>query len=219
MKVNPLAGLRSMVVVAPHSDDETIAAHSLIQRLRRQGTRVSVIIVTDGSASHRNSPSWPKARLVRERRRESLRALRAIGVPQQDVRFLDFADGGLDSLSPSERLRLARVLGRGRDPDLVITPDRTDAHPDHRDVAAACADAWPKRVRRWSYVVWRNPAAPSCDASAAVTLQASPTLKRMALRSYRTQTGLIDDDPRGFHLTAQEVSAKCGPTERFSRVR
>ncbi len=134
----PICGIRRAVIVAPHSDDETIAAHSLIQHLRRQGAQVTVIVVTDGSASHRKSRLWPKARLVAERRRETVRAMAGLGVPQGAVRFLSMPDGGLDSLTRHERNRLAQALGRGPVPDLVVVPDLRDAHPDHRDVAGAC---------------------------------------------------------------------------------
>ena len=215
--VTPFPIARRVVVVAPHSDDETIAAHTLIERLRRRGADVSVIVVTDGSASHRNSPSWPRKQLIAERQRETVRAMAAIGVRQGNVRFLGFPDGGLYSLNGQDQRRLVRALARGPMPDLIIVPDRRDAHPDHRNVAAACAHAWPHRVARLPYIVWKRVDTPPVPPSRRVAFPANTCRKRSALRRYRTQTGLIHDDPDGFHLTTEQIAAMCGPTERFVR--
>ena len=208
---------RDVVVIAPHSDDETIAAFSLMQRWQRGGTVVRVVVVTDGAASHRNSGKWPKPRLIAERRLETLRAMRSIGIPQQRVRLLGFPDGGLDSLSATERRRLVRALRHGREPDLVVIPSAYDSHPDHRDVASACREAWPPRVARLAYTVWPGSRGEPRSGAAATDIVASPFRKRRTLGLYRTQTGLIRDDPNGFHLTASQIAEKCGPFEQFQR--
>ncbi len=215
--VTPLPKAGHVIVVAPHSDDETIAAHTLIEHLRRRGTHVSIIVVTDGSASHRNSATWPKKRLIAERKRETVRAMTAIGVWQGNVRFLAYPDGGLDSLNRLEQRRLTRDLARGPIPDLVIAPDGRDVHPDHRDVAMACSRAWPQSVARLSYIVWKRADEPPVSPSHRTVFLANSWRKRSALRRYRTQTGIIRDDPKGFHLTTEQIISKCSPTEQFIR--
>ena len=212
-----LAGARRVLVVAPHSDDETIAALDLITALLRSRVDVALVVVTDGAASHRRSARWPPARLVAERRRETLRAMRRVGLPHDRVRFLGFPDGGLDSLAPARWRSLVLALARGPLPDAVIVPDRDDAHPDHRDVARACRAAWPARVRRLAYTVWPAAGAAPVLPSRRVALPANAARKRATLRLYRTQTGLIRDDPDGFALTPAQIREKCGPVERFVR--
>ncbi|MGO1304454.1 MAG: PIG-L family deacetylase, partial [Sphingomonas parapaucimobilis] len=43
-----LNAVRHAVVVAPHPDDEIIGAAGLIQALRRQGSVVRVVVVSNG---------------------------------------------------------------------------------------------------------------------------------------------------------------------------
>lgn len=84
---------RRLLVIAPHADDEAIGAHAMMTRLKRRGVTVQVIVVADGAASHPSSVRWPRRRLVAERRRESRRVLRQIGVAAAAVTFLDLPDG------------------------------------------------------------------------------------------------------------------------------
>jgi hypothetical protein len=55
----------SVVVVAPHPDDESIACGGLIALLARRSVVVNVIIVTDGCGSHPNSSAYPPERLAK----------------------------------------------------------------------------------------------------------------------------------------------------------
>ena len=89
------SGLRDVLVVAPHPDDEAIGAFGLMSALRRRGARLWVLVVSDGGASHPGSTAWPPARLVPERRRETRRAMATLGIPPSRVRFLGLPDGAL----------------------------------------------------------------------------------------------------------------------------
>ena len=52
---------RSCLVLAPHPDDETLGVGALIARKRAAGTRVRVLVVTDGRGSHVSSVLDPDA--------------------------------------------------------------------------------------------------------------------------------------------------------------
>ena len=208
--------LRHVVVVAPHADDETIAAFHTISALRRRGARVDVVVVTDGAASHRASPSFPAPRLVALRRAETLGAMRLLGVPRHRVAFLDLPDGGLRDLGPAQvRAVLRRLRARPR-PDAVIVPSASDAHPDHRVVARLCDLAWPARVARLRYLVWPAPLQRARGGGRMVGRHGDAGMKRAALHRYRTQTGMIEDDPDGFRLTTAMIRRMCAPAERFA---
>lgn len=124
---------RRLLVVAPHADDEAIGAHALMTRLRRRGVTVQVVVVTDGAASHPSSARWPRRRLVAERRRESRRVLRGIGVAAAAVTFLDLPDGLLHTRTAAARRGLARAIGN-HGLVLVVSPSHDDDHVDHRTV-------------------------------------------------------------------------------------
>ncbi len=204
---------RALLIVAPHPDDEAIAAHALITRLARRGTRVAVLVVSDGAASHPDSRAWPRARLVRERRRETRLAMRRIGVAADAVAFLDLPDGHLADHETAVCRGIRRAVDALPTPLLALAPLPVDAHPDHRVVAAAVRRK--PGVRWWRYPVW--PAGQRLGGARMMPLSAQERLaKRHAIRGYRTQAGRITDDPGGFAMTARQIAAFSRPRELFA---
>jgi LmbE family N-acetylglucosaminyl deacetylase len=206
---------RRAIIVAPHPDDETIGAFGLIRLLVRSGTQVRVIVVTDGSASHKGSRAWPPGRLARARQRETIAAMRLAGLSRAALTFLGYQDGGLRSLGETGLGELAHRLGTGGQPDLVVRPTRCDHHPDHRAVAQACHRAWPARVTQLTYQVW--PAVARPPGATRLVLGSDKRLKQAALALYRTQTGLISDDPEGFCIDRDLQGCFTRPVEWFGR--
>jgi LmbE family N-acetylglucosaminyl deacetylase len=214
VRIPPLSA-RRVLVVAPHPDDEVIAAWGLMRRLLRAGARVEVLVATDGGASHPESRAWPRPRLVAERRRETRRALRALGIAPDRIGFLDLPDGGLLDSPDRVRATLSRAMRRRRAPQLIVGPMPDDAHGDHRAVALALA-ALPRRgERRLGYRVWPEGAARSLGGL-VVPLGLRVAAKRRAVRSYRTQAGRITDAVAGFAMTHHHLRAFAAPAERFA---
>ena len=209
---------RGVLVIAPHPDDETIGAWGLMARLRGRGAAVRVLVVTDGAASHPGSARWPRARLVRERRRETRRAMRAIGIGAGDVAFLGLPDGASADAAARARRGIGRAAARASRPLLLVTPVADDDHADHRTAAAAVAATRGAGIRRLAYRVW--PAGTHPCAARALTLTAQQRLaKTRAIRGYRTQTGAITDDPAGFALSRAQIAAFSRAAEMFVEVR
>ncbi|HEX8485269.1 PIG-L deacetylase family protein [Sphingomonas sp.] len=201
--------IRRALIVAPHADDEAIGAWGLMDLLRRRRTRLWVIVVSDGAASHPGSRTWPPSRLVAERRRETRRAMRSLDISPSCIRFLDLPDGTLDA--PITRRRLRRELLRMPKPDLLVGPVNDDAHADHRAVASAfhrCPGVY------LGYRVW--PAMKSRAGRVRIPLDIrTRAMKRRVVCSYRTQSGLITDSPTGMTITARHLAAFVRPTEDF----
>jgi len=96
-----------LLIVAPHPDDEGLAASGIIQKALAGGTDVRVLVVTCGDASPKGaflctgnknpSPSDYRA-LGRARAFETLNAMRKLGLPPNKVIFLGYADGSTNSL-------------------------------------------------------------------------------------------------------------------------
>ncbi len=95
-----------LLVVAPHPDDELIAAGLIIQKALAAGARVHVVLLTLGDAFGYAGPTPVGKRVATRRteslgatrRRESLRALGHIGVDPAHVTFLGYPDRGLAAL-------------------------------------------------------------------------------------------------------------------------
>jgi LmbE family N-acetylglucosaminyl deacetylase len=210
-----LGSPRTAMVIAPHPDDEAIGAAKLIRLLRQRGTQVWVVVVSDGSASHPGSRRWPRAKLVDERRRESRRALRRLGVCAGHIRFLGLPDGALSLPEARCTRAVRREIGRRRALDLLVGPAANDHHPDHRAVASAM-DAT-RAARRLAYRIW--PAGGRTRTRALRLSSGAATVsKRSLIRCYRTQCGAISDDPAGFSIARHELDAFAHPLEWFETV-
>jgi LmbE family N-acetylglucosaminyl deacetylase len=127
------AGTR-LVVVAPHPDDEVIAAGGLLSLAAAAGRSTLIIGVSDGGGSHPGSTEWPPGQLVERRRAERRAALHELGVRTDLVCELDLPDGGI---SAARKILVGYLDGLVRDGDVVISPWRFDGHPDHE--ATTCA--------------------------------------------------------------------------------
>lgn len=96
-----------LLVIAPHPDDEVLAAGGLIQRVRSGGGAVRVVYLTDGEGytagveaeEHRANPKAADYREYgRLRQREARAALHQLGVDADALTFLGFPNNGLSRL-------------------------------------------------------------------------------------------------------------------------
>jgi LmbE family N-acetylglucosaminyl deacetylase len=107
----PIDGGTSLLVVAPHPDDETLCCAGVIQRVLRAGGRASVAWITSGDASELDLLIERKLfggagrlrELAEKRMREALRATSRLGVPAEGQLFLGYPDRGVLSLITDHR--------------------------------------------------------------------------------------------------------------------
>lgn len=211
----PLDRVRRLLVIAPHPDDEAIAAWALMRRLRAQGAAVAVLVVSDGGASHPESRRWPRPRLVAERQRETRRTLRPLGIVPATIRFLGLSDGALAADPAGLRRALGRAVLTCRAPHLIVAPLADDAHPDHAAVADALRLLPRRGEARAGYRVWPQGKARRFKGPHVQLTWRERPMKRAAIRRYRTQAGLITDATAGFTMTHRHLRAFAAPAERF----
>ena len=72
------------VVIAPHPDDEVLGVGGLLTLLARTGTAVHIVAVTDGEASHPESPTLTPRALAARRIAESAARARDPGPEARD---------------------------------------------------------------------------------------------------------------------------------------
>lgn len=119
-----------LLVIAPHPDDELLAAGAIMARHAETGGEVSVMVVTDGG---RSDPVAIRRNLVVQRRAECRAGLIRMLGACPPLLFLDEPDGALDAaavdcgpLSPLRQF-LAKYP-----PTQIITTDPADGHSDHK---------------------------------------------------------------------------------------
>ena len=149
-------GRESFVFFAPHDDDAAIGVALAIRQARRESIPVRIIVVTDGRNGYVTLRD--RATIVERRVEETITSYAALGVPESDITFLNFPDGGLHSYF-GRRLAVpgdprddhgytglesffVRELRRRVDcggaligPSRIFVPSWADYHQDHVAVA------------------------------------------------------------------------------------
>lgn len=211
-----LQQLGRVLVVAPHQDDESLGCGGTIALLRQLCIPVQVVFTTDGSLSHPNSKKYPAQSLIALREQEAIKALQILGVDAGDITFLRLPDGRLPSAGEpgfDEAADKVREVLQTTQPQTIILPWQRDPHADHRATWQMTTQAMQKTgedYRRLEYLVWLWERAAESDLPLPGEVQVWQTdisnvieLKRRAIEAHISQTtGLIDDDPEGFTLSA-----------------
>jgi len=129
---------KKIIVFAPHPDDETLGCGGTIAKRISEGYEVLVVVMTDGRYAFLNVldiDSDPTPEELKEIRKEEVkRATEILGVPEENLIFLDFVDRTLETNEEKAVEKVAEILSKNR-PVEVYFPYKNDGHPDHR---AAC---------------------------------------------------------------------------------
>ncbi|RYZ42490.1 MAG: PIG-L family deacetylase [Myxococcaceae bacterium] len=183
---------RRAVIVAPHPDDEVLGTGGLLAHLGRLGREARILAVTDGTASHPGSASWPVERLAATRPRETREALHRLGMDLTGVDRLGVPDGAI----AANEQRVATLVAEALEPgDVVFATWRLDGHPDHEAVGRATAWACAAREARfvevpiwtWHWAAPGDARVPWSRARRIPLDESTLALKRRATAAYVSQ--------------------------------
>ena len=137
----------TMLIVAPHPDDETLGPGGLIATQRLRGVEIVVAAVTDGEHAYADCPGLGAVRSV-----EQVNALERLGVRENEIVRFGLPDGDVAS---QERDLVERLMQLASENTHIVAPWRGDFHPDHE----ACGRAAEEVARRTgarltSYFFW-----------------------------------------------------------------
>jgi LmbE family N-acetylglucosaminyl deacetylase len=200
-----VAAERRCLVLAPHPDDETLGAGALIARKRAAGTRVRVVVVTDGRGSHTSRVITPD-QLAALRRAESLRACARLGVYSGDVVHLDLHEGTVSRSFDDVVTRVVDQIERFEPRDVLVTSS-LDWHVDHRALAQVAREAVRQfpGVRLLEYPVWCWADGPwSNRAGRSAPAAARDLVVEPIVTAWRARTVSVRADP--LHLTAKRAA-------------
>jgi LmbE family N-acetylglucosaminyl deacetylase len=192
-----------LLVVAPHPDDESIAAGLLIQQVRAAGGQVQILLLTAGD----NNP-WPqrwlerrlrigvadRQRWGRRRHAEMRQAMGILDVPEQALRSMDWPDMGITDSLIRHGSRIVAGMAEAIDafhPDLVAMPSINDRHPDHgaaHVLVRLALTGRPDPPRQLAYLIHGNR-----EAAGELEIRGTPAQqirKNEALGAHRTQMAL-----------------------------
>ncbi len=126
--------MKSVIVIAPHPDDETLGCGGTLLRHKAEGDKVHWLIVTGMSSKL----GFPEER-VKARASEIDKVADSYGF--DSVHNLNLPSSGLDQIPLSEIIAAISSVFKVVKPNIIYLPHRGDAHTDHRvvfDAASAC---------------------------------------------------------------------------------
>jgi LmbE family N-acetylglucosaminyl deacetylase len=143
-----------VIFLAPHPDDETLAAGGLLAAFAEIGIPVTIVAVTDGDAAY--DPAGDR-KLADLRRLEQTAALALLGVPRQNIVRLDFSDRCVHEQEPQLTRYLVTLLKTAGPTTTLIAPWSSDFHSDHEATGRAAELAAARtgvRLIRWLWWSW-----------------------------------------------------------------
>ena len=212
-------------------DDEVLACGGTIARLP-EPERIHVVYATNGMRSPAPIVPWKDAiepSLGQERMQESRTALRMLGVPVENARFLQLPEAELRANMPALRRSLLELLEE-LEPDYIFMPFRYDRHPDHLAVNDVITSAHrqgvcPQAQLLEYFVYYRWRLLPGGDVRRyirphnllGVDIQKVAKRKRKALDSFQSQTTIYYDWQTRPILTPTLLDEECIGPELFLR--
>ena len=183
------------MVFSPHQDDVALGCGGTVVKKTRCGQDVAIVYMTDGRNSHllnfgiKDKPSPDELSL--KRAKEEKEAMKTLGVPEENLFFLNIEDGVLYKHRRKAKLAIVPLL-RQLNPSEVFIPFHGDKHQDHVAtylIASECLGELEASPTVYQYFVWANPK--NFDFKrfklVAEDITEELELKNQAISKYQTQ--------------------------------
>ena len=192
---------RSILIVAPHPDDETLGCGGTLAKRAREGCRITVVVVTDGCNLFRLSRWKIEAdptpqETSRMRKEETRRAVAILGGRREAIRFLDIEDASLADHVETVSETMAAVL-REVSPDEIYVTSQYENHPDHVAACAVVRSAMRmarSRAKLYRYLIsLRSDVSPSATGEPTVSVDITEQLetKRRAVNQFSSHLKIV----------------------------
>src|SRR5579862_4540971 len=116
------AANKTILLFTPHPDDDTFCCAGTLTLLARQHNTIHIVLYTnDDKGSY--DPEMTSQRLAQIRSAEEEEACRIIGIPKENIHWLQFHDGMLEYANPFDLVEEATKILRTYRPDIVMSID------------------------------------------------------------------------------------------------
>jgi LmbE family N-acetylglucosaminyl deacetylase len=206
----------TVVVFAPHPDDDVIGCGGTIIQHTKRGDHVTIVYVTSGEAS-----LWTgdRAELVRLREQEAFEAAALLGV--SDLIFLHEPDFALQKTDKT--VNKVMLLLQGINPDYIYVPHEADEHRDHKatymllvSALKELSEKTDKNMALYCYEVWT----PLAKVSFVNDISLEIDTKLEALSQHKTQIGYLNycDAIKGLNRYRGIMNRKGDYAEAFFKA-
>jgi len=136
---------KTILLFTPHPDDDTFCCAGTLALLARNGNNIRIVIYTnDDKGSY--DPDMTSERLARIRMHEEEEACRILGIPKENITWLQYHDGMLEYANPRDLVEQVTGIIRRVRPEVVLSADPGTEYvrwhkTDHRMAANNTIDA------------------------------------------------------------------------------
>lgn len=202
---------QSILVLAPHPDDEVLGCGGTLALASESGARVHVLVVFDGAAGDPDG-HFESSTYAQRRRREALAAGERIGVSGYTFWELPEGHWATEAEIDAGALRLQALIAELR-PEVVLAPWEGDGHRDHQTVARTLRRVLERNTdvdfEAFGFEVWTP-----LRADHLVDVSSVWQRKVAALREHETQLAYSDLVEQ---VTSLATRHQAGWLEAFSR--
>jgi LmbE family N-acetylglucosaminyl deacetylase len=136
---------KTILVFTPHPDDDTFCCAGTLALLAKNQNNIHIVLYTNDDKGSLD-PDMTSERLARIRKAEEEEACRIIGIPKQNIHWLQFHDGMLEYANPRDLVEEVTKIIRTYRPDVVMSIDPGSENvrwhkTDHRMAANNTGDA------------------------------------------------------------------------------
>jgi len=125
---------KTSIIFSPHPDDACLGCGGVISKKIKSGEKVIIVDVTDGRNSHLLTFGIGKDPTPREtailRKNEEINAMNLLGVPKENIYFLDYEDGFLYENDDDARKKIFEIIKKIK-PSEIYIPCLEDSIQDH----------------------------------------------------------------------------------------
>jgi N-acetylglucosamine malate deacetylase 1 len=204
----------TVLVIAPHPDDECIGCGGTICRHLQHGNQVHVVFLTSGELGLKELPREQAWNIREQEAREAAKILQLAS-----VEFLRCPDWTLGDAIPLAAERLAPVVQRLA-PELIYLPHPQEWHPDHKATLPVLTEALAARrtaaPRLLGYEVWT----PLAEYQHVENITDVMDTKLKALGEHRSQISQLDyvRAVRGLNEFRGAMAGRCHYAEVFQEL-
>jgi LmbE family N-acetylglucosaminyl deacetylase len=206
---------KSVLVVAPHQDDEAIGCGGALCLQTRSGNAAAIVMLQDGADGF-EATGMSRQQMTEMRNEESRQAAKAAGLTAPPL-FLNHSSLAESVAKAAEQVR---AIITERKVDAVFIPFVLDAHPDHRWANIILAEALKKvtwNVRVLGYEVWGM-----CIPNVLVIIDDAIEDKRKMLDCFQWANTALDytHSTIGLNMFHSRMlgAGQCRYAERFFEV-
>jgi LmbE family N-acetylglucosaminyl deacetylase len=136
---------KTILLFTPHPADDTFCCAGTLALLAKHQNNIHIVIYTNDDKGSLD-PEMTSERLARIRKGEEEAACRLLGIPVQNIHWLEFHDGMLEYANPRDLVEEVTKIIRTYRPDVVLSIDPGSEYvrwhkTDHRMAANNTLDA------------------------------------------------------------------------------